>query len=167
MSIRRLLRLPPAEFALDVGTANTRIHISGAGLVLSQASVLCTHGSSALKAGGRPTVSVGDEARRMLGRLPQHIEAIMPIRGGVISDFPASEQMIRQFVHHARKGRRLANAPRITVTVPGGATQVERRSFKEAVHGAGASHVALFARPHRARRYMKRSSSRSTRSCRY
>lgn len=83
----------------------------------------------------------------MLGRLPQNIEAITPIRGGVISNFQASEQMIRQFVRHARKGRRLTNAPRITVSVPGGATQVERRSFKEAIHGAGASHVALFERP--------------------
>lgn len=147
MSIRRLLRFRPAELALDVGTANTRIHISGAGVVLSQASVLCTHGRDSLRAGGRPTVSVGDEARKMLGRLPQNIEAITPIQGGVISNFPASEQMIRQFVRHARNGRRLTNAPRITVTVPGGATQVERRAFKEAVHGAGASHVALLARP--------------------
>nr|WP_323048036.1 rod shape-determining protein [Paraburkholderia sp.] len=145
--MRRWLRFRPAELALDIGTANTRIHVSGAGVVLNQASVLCTHGRDSLRPGGRPTVSVGDEARRMLGRLPQNIEAITPIRGGVISDFPASEQMIRQFVRHARKGRRLTNAPRITVTVPGGATQVERRAVKEAVHGAGASHVALLARP--------------------
>ncbi|ACD20671.1 rod shape-determining protein [Paraburkholderia phytofirmans] len=145
--MRHWLRFRPPELALDVGTANTRIHISGAGLVLSQASVLCTHGRDSLRAGGRPTVSVGDEARKMLGRLPQNIEAITPIRGGVISNFQASEQMIRQFVRHARKGRRLTNAPRITVSVPGGATQVERRSFKEAIHGAGASHVALFERP--------------------
>ncbi|MGA3252403.1 MAG: rod shape-determining protein [Paraburkholderia sp.] len=147
MSIRRLLRLIPAELALDVGTANTRIHISGAGVVLSQASVLCTHGGDSPRAGGRPKVSVGDEARRMLGRLPRNIEAVTPIQGGVISNFSASEQMIRHFVQHARKGRRLTNAPRITVTVPGGATQVERRAFKEAVQGAGASHVALLARP--------------------
>lgn len=147
MPMRHWLRFRPPELALDVGTANTRIHISGAGLVLSQASVLCTHGRDSLRAGGRPTVSVGDEARKMLGRLPQNIEAITPIRGGVISNFQASEQMIRQFVRHARKGRRLTNAPRITVSVPGGATQVERRSFKEAIHGAGASHVALFERP--------------------
>ncbi|WP_162831376.1 rod shape-determining protein [Paraburkholderia caffeinilytica] len=147
MSIRSLLRLRPTALALDVGTANTRIHISGAGVVLSQASVLCTHGRDSLKARGRPTLSVGDEARRMLGRLPQNIEAITPIRGGVISDFSASEQMIRQFVHHACKGRWLPNAPRITVTVPGDATQVERRAFKEAIQGAGASHVALLAKP--------------------
>lgn len=145
--IGRLLGLSSGKFALDVGTANTRIHIYGAGVVLNQASVLCIHQHDPRNAGARPTPLVGDEAKKMLGRLPRHIEAITPIKGGVISDFAASEQMIRQFVHLAREGRRLIGAPRITVTVPGGATQVERRAFKEAVQGAGASHVALLARP--------------------
>ncbi|WP_090691212.1 rod shape-determining protein [Paraburkholderia phenazinium] len=145
--VGRLLGLSSSKFALDAGTANTRIHICGAGVVLNQASVLCIHQHDARNTGARPTQLVGDEARKMLGRLPQHIEAIKPIKGGVISNFAASEQMIRQFVHLAREGRRLIGAPRITVTVPRGANQVERRAFKEAVHGAGASHVALFERP--------------------
>ncbi|SAL71910.1 rod shape-determining protein MreB [Caballeronia udeis] len=145
--LARLLHLFPTEIALDVGTANTRIHVRGTGVVLNEASVICIRQPDPLVAGARPTQSVGNEARSMLGRLPRHIEAICPIKGGVISDFSASRQMIQHFVGRADKGRRLSGAPRITITVPSGATQVERRAFREAVQGAGASNVALFERP--------------------
>jgi rod shape-determining protein MreB len=146
-NIARLLRLFPAELALDVGTANTRIYVRGSGLVLDEASVICVHQPDPLVAGARPTQSVGAKAKEMLERLPRHIEAICPIRGGVISHFGASQEMIRHFFGLAHQGRRLSAAPRITITVPSGATPVERRAFREAVHGAGASRVSLLARP--------------------
>jgi rod shape-determining protein MreB and related proteins len=144
--LARLFYRYPAEIALDVGTANTRIHVRGTGVVLDQASVICIRQPDPLVAGARATQSVGNEARSMLGRLPRHIKAICPIKGGVISDFSASRDMIHHFVGLADKGRRLSGAPRITITVPSGATQVERRAFREAVQGAGASNVALLER---------------------
>jgi rod shape-determining protein MreB len=146
-NVGRLLHHFYAELALDLGTANTRIHARGTGIVLDEASVICIRQPDPLVAGSRPTQTVGDEAEGMLGRLPRHIEGFRPIDGGVISNFGASQQMIRHFMVRAQKGRRLSASTRITVTVTGAATQVERRALREAIQGAGVSHVALLERP--------------------
>jgi len=130
------------DIAMDQGTANTLIYMKGKGIVLNEPSVV------ALRiVGGRKIVhAVGIEAKQMLGRTPGHMEAIRPMRAGVIADFEVAEQMIKHFIRkvHNRKG--FVN-PKIIVCVPSGATAVERRAIKESAEEAGARDVYLIEEP--------------------
>ena len=119
------------DMAVDLGTANTLVYVRGRGIVLNEPSVVAVN----TKDGGRP-LAVGMEAKRMIGRTPSHIQAIRPLKDGVIADFEICEKMLRYFilkVHQSRWAK-----PRMVICVPSGITGVEQRAVQEAAEYAGA-----------------------------
>ncbi|MDR1365460.1 MAG: rod shape-determining protein [Holosporales bacterium] len=138
----RLLGFLSTDMAIDLGTANTRVYVTGKGVVLNEPSVVAVS-----TIGNRGEVlAVGNEAKRMLGRTPGHIKAIRPLRDGVIADFEIAEEMIKYFIRKIHN-RGLFTAPRIVICVPYGATAVERRAIQESAEGAGAREVYLIEEP--------------------
>ena len=130
------------DIAIDLGTANTLIYMKGKGIVLNEPSVVALR-----SAGGRKVVhAVGIEAKQMLGRTPGHMEAIRPMRDGVIADFEVAEEMIKHFIRkvHNRKG--FVN-PKVIVCVPSVATAVERRAIHDSCLAAGSRRVGLIDEP--------------------
>ncbi|MEM7272198.1 MAG: rod shape-determining protein [Actinomycetota bacterium] len=123
------------DLAIDLGTSTISILARGEGVILSEPSVL------ARVAGTGEVVAVGEEAARMMGRTPDGLEAMRPLRGGAITDFESAEGMIRSFLH--RVGVRRMNRPRIVVCVPSSITPVEQRAVREAAHRTGAAEVQL------------------------
>ena len=115
-----------SDMAIDLGTANTLVYVRGKGIVLNEPSVVAYH----VKDGKKQVLAVGEDAKLMLGRTPGTIEAIRPMRDGVIADFDSAEQMIKHFIRkvHNRKG--FVN-PKVIVCVPSGATAVERRAIND------------------------------------
>jgi rod shape-determining protein MreB len=140
--IAKMFRLFPADIAIDLGTANTLVYVKGEGIVLNEPSVVAL---TTVK-GRKQVLAVGDEAKLMLGRTPGNIQAIRPLRDGVIADFEAAEEMIRHFIRKAHIRRRLFN-PQIIICVPSGSTAVERRAIREAAESAGARRVFLIEEP--------------------
>ncbi|MGH7023957.1 MAG: rod shape-determining protein [Caulobacteraceae bacterium] len=131
-----------SDIAIDLGTANTLVYMKGRGIVLNEPSVVALR-----TAGGRKSVyAVGAEAKMMLGRTPGHMEAIRPMRDGVIADFEVAEEMIKYFIRkvHNRKG--FVN-PKVIVCVPSGATAVERRAINDSCLNASARRVGLMYEP--------------------
>ena len=118
------------DMAVDLGTANTLVYVRGRGIVLNEPSVVAINVKD-----GRP-LAVGLEAKRMIGRTPAHIQAIRPLKDGVIADFEICEKMLRYFIHkvHQRKWAK----PRMVICVPSGITGVEQRAVQEAAEYAGA-----------------------------
>lgn len=134
------------DLAIDLGTANTLIYMRGKGIVLNEPSVVAIR----LEGGpnGKTTIhAVGHTAKQMLGRVPGNINAIRPMKDGVIADFTVTEQMLKQFIRMASPSRLFAPSPRIIICVPCGSTQVERRAIKESALAAGASEVYLIEEP--------------------
>ena len=141
-----LRRYFSTDLAIDLGTANTLIFARGKGVVLDEPSVVAIrHGAGAN--GKKMILAVGREAKAMLGKVPGNIEAIRPMKDGVIADFVITEQMIKQFIRMVHPRSMFAPSPRIIVCVPCGSTQVERRAIRESALGAGASHVYLIEEP--------------------
>jgi rod shape-determining protein MreB len=130
MSDNPLSNIRGRDMAVDLGTANTLIYVRGRGIVLDEPSVVAINVKD-----GRP-VAVGTEAKRMLGRTPSHIQAIRPLKDGVIADFEICEKMLRYFIHKVHQ-RRWAR-PRMVICVPSGITGVEQRAVQEAAEYAGA-----------------------------
>jgi rod shape-determining protein MreB len=118
------------DMAVDLGTANTLVYVRGRGIVLNEPSVVAINTKD-----GRP-LAVGVEAKRMIGRTPSHIQAIRPLKDGVIADFEICEKMLRYFIHKVHQ-RRWAK-PRMVICVPSGITGVEQRAVQEAAEYAGA-----------------------------
>jgi len=118
------------DMAVDLGTANTLVYVRGRGIVLNEPSVVAIDAKD-----GRP-LAVGAEAKRMIGRTPGHIQAIRPLKDGVIADFDICEKMLRYFIHRVHQ-RRWAK-PRMVICVPSGITGVEQRAVQEAAEYAGA-----------------------------
>jgi rod shape-determining protein MreB and related proteins len=118
------------DIAVDLGTANTLVYVRGRGVVLNEPSVVAVNARD-----GRP-LAVGAEAKRMIGRTPSHIQAIRPLKDGVIADFDICEKMLRYFIQrvHPRRWSR----PRMVICVPSGITGVEQRAVQEAAESAGA-----------------------------
>ncbi len=131
---------PP--MAIDLGTANTLVYIKGKGIVLNEPSVV----AYTIRDGRKQVLAVGEEAKLMLGRTPGSIEAIRPMRDGVIADFDVAEEMIKHFIRRASKSMRFGR-PKIIVCVPHGATPVERRAIHTSVIRAGASKCGLIPEP--------------------
>jgi rod shape-determining protein MreB len=131
-----------SDIAIDLGTANTLVYVKGKGIVLNEPSVVAYH----VRAGKKEVLAVGEDAKLMLGRTPGSIEAIRPMRDGVIADFDVAEAMIKHFI---RKVRRPASftKPKIIVCVPYGATPVEKRAIRQSVLSAGARKAGLIAEP--------------------
>src|ERR1700736_6595771 len=134
------------DLAIDLGTSNTLIYMRGKGIVLDEPSVVSIRQEGGPN-GKKTILAVGKEAKQMLGKVPGNIEAIRPMKDGVIADFSITEQMIKHFIRMAHEARMFAPSPRIVICVPCGSTQVERRAIKEAAHSAGASQVYLIEEP--------------------
>jgi rod shape-determining protein MreB len=126
--------------AVDLGTANTLVYVRGRGIVLNEPSVV------AINTLNGAILTVGAEAKRMIGRTPSHIRAVRPLKDGVIADFDITEKMLRYFiqkVHH----RRFMAKPRVVVCVPSGITGVEQRAVEEASISAGARQAYIIEEP--------------------
>ncbi|AFM26362.1 rod shape-determining protein [Desulfomonile tiedjei] len=131
------------DMAIDLGTANTLVYVRGKGVILSEPSVVAV--KTDLKRGPR-IVAVGTDAKKMLGRTPDNMQAIRPMKDGVIADFEVTEAMLKHFIfkiHH----RRFLVKPRIIICMPSGSTQVEMRAVREAAKSAGAREVYLIEEP--------------------
>ncbi len=128
------------DMAVDLGTANTLVYVRGRGVLLNEPSVV------ALNSQTHEILAVGHEAKRMLGRTPDSITAIRPMRDGVIADFESTEQMLRLFIQQVHRRRYFAK-PRLVVCVPSGITSVEQRAVKEAGYEAGARRVYIVEEP--------------------
>ena len=142
MVIDKLFGFFSKDMAIDLGTANTLVYVRGEGVVLNEPSVVAKTEVN----GKSQVLAVGDEAKQMLGRTPGKIEAIRPMKDGVIADFEVAEQMIKHFIQKVHKGRTLSN-PQIVICVPSGATNVERRAIRESADAAGARRVYLIEEP--------------------
>ncbi len=128
------------DMAVDLGTANTLVYVRGRGIQLDEPSVV------ALDKTNGEVLAVGHEAKRMIGRTPDRITAIRPLKDGVIADFEATEQMLRFFIHHVHRRRYFAK-PRMVICVPSGITALEQRAVKEAGYLAGARKVYIIEEP--------------------
>ena len=135
-------RVLSGDIAIDLGTANTLVHAAGRGIVLDEPSVVAIRS----RGGVREVLAVGHQAKSMLGRTPEGIETIRPLRDGVIADFVATEEMLRQFIRRAKSMIEFMR-PRILICVPAGATPVERRAVYETAMSAGARKVFLIEEP--------------------
>ncbi len=128
------------DVGIDLGTANTILYIRGEGIVLNESSIV------AIRVDNREVLAVGDEAKRMLGRTPGSIDAIRPMKDGVIADFDITEAMLRYFIRRVHDRRTLIS-PRIVIAVPSGITEVERRAVKDSAERAGARRVYCIEEP--------------------
>lgn len=139
----RIFGMLSADMAIDLGTANTLVYVKGRGIVLNEPSVVAM---AVDKARRNHVLAVGNEAKLMVGRTPGNIQAIRPLRDGVIADFEVAEEMIKHFIRKVHN-RRSFLAPRIIVCVPSGSTAVERRAIQESAESAGGRRVFLIEEP--------------------
>ena len=128
--------------AIDLGTANTLVYVKGKNIVLNEPSVVAI----AEVKGKKHVLAVGEDAKQMLGRTPGNIQAIRPLRDGVIADFEIAEDMIKYFIRKVHNRRSFA-APLVVICVPSGSTAVERRAIQESAEAAGARRVYLIEEP--------------------
>ncbi|MCU0661358.1 MAG: rod shape-determining protein [Myxococcota bacterium] len=132
-----------ADLAIDLGTATTLIYEKGRGIVCCEPSVVAVQKDAR---GVKKVHAVGTEAKEMLGRTPGHIQAIRPLRDGVIADFEVTEAMLRHFIQKVSRRKTLVK-PRIIICVPFGITEVEKRAVRESAESAGAREVFLIEEP--------------------
>ncbi len=138
----RIMGALSADMAIDLGTANTLVYVKGRDIVLNEPSVVAIIETK----GKKKVLAVGTEAKQMLGRTPGNIQAIRPLRDGVIADFEVAEAMIKEFIRRVHN-RRGFYSPQIVVCVPSGSTAVERRAIQESAESAGARRVWLIEEP--------------------
>ncbi len=129
------------DIGIDLGTANTLVHVSGKGIVINEPSIV------ALNQKTGQVVAVGNEAKVMLGRTPSHIEVVQPLIDGVISDYEVTEQMLSYIIRKAQDSGRKIFGPRVVVGVPSGITNVEVRAVQDATKSAGAREVFIVEEP--------------------
>jgi rod shape-determining protein MreB len=138
----KLLGVLSSDMAVDLGTANTLVYVKGRGIVLNEPSVVAITDEK----GKKQVLAVGEEAKQMLGRTPGYIQAIRPLRDGVIAEFHIAEEMIKHFIRKVH-GRRNFASPEVIICVPSGSTAVERRAIQESAESAGARKVWLIDEP--------------------
>jgi len=131
------------DMAIDLGTANTLVYVRGRGIVLNEPSVVALETVN----GRRVVKAVGNDAKLMMGKTPGNVEAIRPLRDGVIADIEVAEDMIKYFITKVHGTSRLPSWPEIVICVPSGSTPVERRAIRDAANNAGASQVSLILEP--------------------
>ena len=133
-------RMVSTDIGIDLGTASILVYIKGKGVVLKEPSVVAfDRDTNKIKA-------IGEEARLMLGRTPGNIVAVRPLRQGVISDYTVTEKMIKYFIQKAI-GKKNFRKPRISVCVPSGVTEVEKKAVEDATYNAGAREVTIIEEP--------------------
>ena len=130
------------DIAIDLGTANTLVHVVGRGIIIDEPSIVAVRCAR----GTREMLAVGRKAKALIGRAPERIEIVRPLRDGVIADFIATEEMLRQFIGRAKTMLGFRR-PRILICVPAGATPVERRAVYETAVSLGARKVYLIEEP--------------------
>ena len=140
--LSKLLNYFSADMAIDLGTANTLVYVKGRGIVLNEPSVVAIKDER----GKKTVLAVGNEAKQMLGKTPGNIQAIRPLKDGVIADFEIAEEMIKYFIRKVHN-RRTFTMPLIIVCVPSGSTAVEQRAIQESAEVAGARKVWLIPEP--------------------
>ena len=140
MLIKSISGLLSSDLAIDLGTANTLVSVRSKGVVLCEPSVV------SLQRGTNRVLAIGTEAKQMLGRAPEAIEVVRPLRGGVIADFECTMAMLRYFITKVHRRKHLVR-PRIIIGVPSGITQVEKRAVRESGELAGARAVYLIEEP--------------------
>ena len=138
----KLAEIWSTDMAIDLGTANTLVVLKGQGVVLNEPSVVAVVDEK----GKKSVIAVGDEAKTMLGRTPGNIQAIRPLKNGVIADFIVTEEMIKHFIKKVHNKKSFAN-PRILICVPTGSTPVERKAIQDSALAAGARRVQLIEEP--------------------
>jgi rod shape-determining protein MreB len=142
MDVRNIFGIFFQDVGIDLGTANTLVYVRDKGIVLNEPSVVAINQKT------KQVLSIGEEAKKMVGRTPSYIVAVRPLADGVISDFEVTEQMLRYFIHKTTKSRfSLSPRPRVVIGVPYGVTEVERRAVEEAALSAGAREVYLIEEP--------------------
>ncbi len=144
MSLFNRFSLSPCDLAIDLGTANTVVYVRDEGVIFAEPSVVAIQTTNGIER----VIAVGSDAKLMLGKTPDNIKAIRPLRNGVISDLEVAEQMIKHFIDKAQGKRgRMRSGPEIVICVPSGSTQVERRAIRDAASNAGARKVWLIDEP--------------------
>src|SRR3954471_8302472 len=142
--MRSLFNFSSRDIAIDLGTANTVVYVRGSGIVTSEPSVVAME----ILNGARKVRAVGDDAKLMMGKTPDNIRTIRPLRAGVIADIEVAEEMIKHFIRKAHGGpSRFSRGPEGVICIPSGATNVERRAIRDAVTNAGADRVSLIEEP--------------------
>ena len=140
-----LLGLFSLDIGIDLGTANTLVHVKGRGVVIDEPSVVAIDKSSKR---GKRVRAIGQEAKEMVGRTPSHIVAVRPLQDGVISDFEMTEEMIHRFIDKVHGNRSFGTArPRVVIGIPSGVTEVEKRAVRDATISAGAREAGLVEEP--------------------
>jgi len=129
------------DLAIDLGTANTLVYVKGRGIVLREPSVV------AINSHTKEILAVGEEAKQMLGRAPGSIQAIRPMKDGVIAHFEETQQMISHFIRKVHNNRKTFVSPRVIIAIPSGVTQVEKRAVRDSANSAGAREVYLIEEP--------------------
>jgi len=141
--ISSILGLFSSDMAIDLGTANTLVYVSNKGIILNEPSVVALLNDR----GTMVPYAFGEQAKMMLGRTPADINAIRPLKDGVIADFKGAEEMIKYFINAVHNKKFFLARPRVVVCVPSGSTPVERRAIQDAVESAGAREVYLIEEP--------------------
>ena len=129
------------DIGIDLGTANVLVYVKGKGIVINQPSVV------AFEKKTKRLIAIGNKAKQMMGKTPDNIEVIRPLKQGVISDFTVTERMLKAFIETAMQKKKMFSRPRICVCVPSGVTEVERRAVEDAVYNTGAKHVDIMEEP--------------------
>ena len=141
--LSRFLQFGSQNMAIDLGTANTLVYVQDRGIVLNEPSVVAIE-----TIGGNKIVrAVGEDAKMMMGKTPDNIQTIRPLRDGVIADIEIAEEMIKHFIRKVHGKKSLFRYPEIVICVPSGSTSVERRAIRDAASNAGASQVYLILEP--------------------
>lgn len=143
MILDKLIGFFSSDMSIDLGTANTLVLVKGKGIIINEPSIVAVQRN---RYGKQNILAVGKEAKNMVGKTPGDIEAIRPMRDGVIADFDMTEKMIRYFIEKAHR-RKSFLRPRIIICVPYGLTQVERKAVRESAMSAGAREVFLIEEP--------------------
>ncbi|MEK7578167.1 MAG: rod shape-determining protein [Patescibacteria group bacterium] len=140
--LNRLFNFFSRDIGIDLGTANTLVYVRGRGIIINEPSIVAINKKT------DQVLSVGDAAKKMIGRTPGHIVAVRPLIEGVISDFEVTEQMLKYFFNKAHQGAySFLVRPRVVIGIPSGVTEVERRAVEDAVRNAGAREVYLVEEP--------------------
>ena len=143
MMLKRLRGMFSTDLSIDLGTANTLIYVKDRGIILDEPSVVAIR----MHNGQKSIEAVGKEAKRMLGRTPGNIQAIRPLKDGVIADFQVTEKMLQHFIAKVHESKFIRPSPRVLICVPCTSTQVERRAIRESALSAGAREVKLIEEP--------------------